>query len=310
MLRVQRNKCSEYRGTAEFDAHDRTARRACTHCASLHSLTKVKRYAQNTVRGHRAELLVFFDWCTRERIAVANPVQVKVPAPVPTIRHYPVDVVRQLCAYVAVPGADPTKALMLYFNALSVQELRDARIPIIRPLRQDSPIPGLAEAYYLLLPKPPLSLGDHSPGRPDVGLDFPGSAASWLRPLLERFEWQRKEAVQNPANDYLFVSAASARRDMSGGNVFIWNVVRRASLRLLGGSCSPNTLRKSVGILFADRAGAGILRWMGWDDHQAFAYTWADRELVHPRQNENAADGPAGSSQTDITFPSLLGGTS
>jgi hypothetical protein len=71
---------------------------------------------------------------------------------------------------------------------------------------------------------------------------------------------------------------------MPVGHVFIWNLIRRASLRVLGGACNPNTLRKTVGIMFADRAGAGILRWMGWGEQQAFAYAWADREVVHPRQ--------------------------
>jgi hypothetical protein len=32
---------------------------------------------------------------------------------------------------------------------------------------------------------------------------------------------------------------------------------------VLGVSCNPNTLRKTAGVMFADRAGAGILRWMG-----------------------------------------------
>ena len=42
--------------------------------------------------------------------------------------------------------------------------------------------------------------------------------------------------------------------------------------------------RKTAGVMFADRAGAGILRWMGWDEQQAFAYTWAAREMIHPQE--------------------------
>jgi hypothetical protein len=236
----------------------------------------VKRYAQNTVRNRRAELLVFFDWCKMERAVIANPVQAKVPAAFPTIQHYPADVIRQLSAYVVTPDAEPMEAMALYlilFHAFSVRELRQVRIPIIRPLRQDDPVPTLGEAYYLLTPKPSPSLGKRSPGRPEVRLDFPASVADWLRPLLDRFERQRQKIVQNPANEYLFVSSRSARHDVPVGNVFIWKVVQRATLKVLGGSCSPNTLRKTVGVMFADKAGAGILRWMGWDDQQAFTYT-------------------------------------
>jgi hypothetical protein len=190
--------------------------------------------------------------------------------------------------------------------ALSVWELRYARIPVVRPLRQGISVPSLSEAYHLIVPKPSPSLGDRSPGRPDVRLDFHPSAASWLQNLLGRYENQRRQIVQNPANEYLFVSSRSARYDVPVCHVFLWKVIRRASLRVLGGACSPNILRKTVGIMFADRAGAGILHWMGWDDQQAFAYTWAERQMVRPRQELSSNLPGSDPSAEPVVFPSPL----
>ncbi|MDP8928915.1 MAG: hypothetical protein M3O70_10160 [Actinomycetota bacterium] len=306
-------QCSRCGATAEFEPRDRKPPRTCNRCGALHSLNKVKRYAQNTVRAERAKLLVFFDWCKMDRMVLTNPVQVKVPAPVPTIQHYSPDVIRALCGYVAAPDADPTEAMSLYlilFHALSVWELRHARIPVVHPLRQDASVPSLSEAYHLIVPRPPVSVGDRSPGRPGVRLDFHPSAAPWLRNLLDRYEHQRRQIARNPANEYLFVAPASARRNMPVSHVFLWKLVRRGSLRVLGGACNANTLRKTAGIMFADRAGAGILRWMGWGDVQAFAYTWADREVVHPRQRSDPGPSGAVTSAEPVVFPRPVSHTS
>jgi hypothetical protein len=85
-------------------------------------------------------------------------------------------------------------------------------------------------------------------------------------------------------NCYLLVAPNKTRHNTPVGHVFIWGIVRQASVQALGVACNPNTLRKSAAVMFADRAGAGILRWMGWDDQQAFAYTWAAREMLQPQQ--------------------------
>jgi hypothetical protein len=238
-------------------------------------------------------------------MVIANPVQRKTAAPEPTIRHYPPEVIKQLIAFMTTPDADPVEAVMLYliiFHALSVWELRHAALPTILPLRQEIATPTLAEAYYVNVPKPAPTRGDRSPGRPDVRLDFPAKAAPWLKPLLLRFEHQRQQLVGDANNRYLFVTPKLARHNTVVSHCFIWNMVRQASLYVLGAACNPNALRKTSGVMFADRAGAGVLRWMGWDEQQAFAYTWAARELVLPRQQ----DGSAGANQPPGTEPILF----
>lgn len=300
-------QCSECQRATAFEPRTRKVSKTCTHCGALHSLIKVKRYAQNTVRGHRAKLLVFFDWAKINRMVITNPVQRKTPAPNATITHYPPDVIKKLCAYITTPDAEPLEALTLYlilFHALSVWELQHVQIPTLLSLHEDVLLPTLADAYYVIVPKPAPSLGDRSPGRPDIRLDFLPRAEPWLKPLLQRFEDQRRATLKNLTNRYLLVAPGRSRHDTSVGNVFVWQVVRQASVRVLGATCTPNTLRKTVGVMFADRAGAGILRWMGWDDQQAFAYTWAERETVHPQPLNGAVPFTPQPQLGPLIFPS------
>ena len=51
-------------------------------------------------------------------------------------------------------------------------------------------------------------------------------------------------------------------------------------------------------------AGAGVLRWMGWDDQQVFAYTWAARELIQPQLLDGSQATKAQPSAELIKFPS------
>lgn len=299
-------QCSICQRAMAFDPGERRTPRMCAHCGAIGSLVKEKRYAQNTVRQHRAKLLVFFDWLKMNRMVIVNPVQRKTPAPSPTIQHYPSEVIKQLCGYITEPDADPVEAFILYliiFHALTVWELRHVTLPTVLPLHKDMALPGLAEAYYVIVPRPAPSLGDRSPGRPDVRLDFPAKAAPWLKPLLERFELQRQQMVRNPKNRYLFITSATKRHNAPIGHYYLWNIVRRASLRVLDAACNPNTLRKTAGVMFADRAGAGVLHWMGWEDHQAFAYTWAAREMIQPQQPGGSQAANAQPGAGAIIFP-------
>jgi hypothetical protein len=138
--------------------------------------------------------------------------------------------------------------------------------------------------YHILVPHQEPSLHDQSPGRPGPSerLDFPSHAAPWLMPLLRRFEQDRQERVKNPRNHYVFVSQGLARRDGPVSSAFIRTTIQRVSILVVGAICTPNTLRKTTAVYMADRSGPGMLRWMGWDEQQAFAYSWASREIILP----------------------------
>ena len=107
-------QCSTCQSSMAFDPRERNAPRMCSHCGTIGTLVKEKRLAQNTVRGHRAKLFVFFDWLKMNRMVISNPVQSKVPAPSPTIQHYSLDVIKQLGDYLRAADTDPFEALMLY----------------------------------------------------------------------------------------------------------------------------------------------------------------------------------------------------
>ncbi len=176
-------QCSTCQSSMAFDPRERNAPRMCSHCGTIGTLVKEKRLAQNTVRGHRAKLFVFFDWLKMNRLVISNPVQSKVPAPSPTIQHYSLDVIKHLGDYVRAADTDPCEALMLYlviFHALTIWELRHVTLPTFLPLRQDITLPGLAESYYVIIPKPEPSLGDRSPGRASrsAGLSCQGCSPS------------------------------------------------------------------------------------------------------------------------------------
>ncbi len=279
--------CASCSGSFPCPAQARRPPKACPQCHAIGTVEKTRRYSQNTFRRFRATLLVFFDWAKTAHLVLANPVHRKTPAPPPTIEHYPVEVINQLLAYAASADADPAPALMLYLillHGLSVWELQHARLPHISVLQAAVSPPGLAEMYFILVPKQEPSLGDRSPGRPGPHdrLDFHDHAAPWLKPLLIRFEQDRIERVKNPSNGYVFVSQGRARHDVPVSPAFIATLIRDISSRVLGAVCTPNLLRKTTGIYLADRSGPGTLVWMGWDEQQAFAYSWASREIIRP----------------------------
>jgi len=300
-------QCTYCQALVPFASSEKQAPQVCPSCTAIGSFTQIPRYVQNTVRGHRATLWIFFRWARMNRLIVVNPVQRRVAPPEPKIQHYPQEVVEKLCTYILDPNADPVEALVLYliiFHGLSVWELQRAEIPTLLPLQETIPHPTLDEMYYVIVPRKKPSKGDHTPGRPSPRLDFASVAEPWLKPLLKRFEHQRIHILQNTKNRYLLVSpGGTRRRNTPVGTVFIWTLVRQASLRVLGTACNPNTLRKTAGVLFADAAGGAILRWMGWQVSQAFAYAWAPREVIHPK---NARDGEQTGSfpnEGEVMFP-------
>ena len=300
-------QCSACQKLTSFDPRHPQVPKVCSYCGAVRSIIKVARYAQNTVRGQRAKLFVFFEWAKINRLVITNPVKHKTPAPSPTITHYNRDVIERLCEYIVSPKADPVEALMLYLiilHAFSVWELRYAEIPIYT-LHKGSPFLRLTETYSVIVPQSAASLGNCSPGRPYVQLDFPSNALNWLRPLLERFESLRTQTVKNDQNRYLFFAPNKTRHCTPVSSFYIWKTVRQASLGVLGAACNPVTLKKTAGIIFADTAGAGILRWMGWSDQQAFAYTWAARQTVHPLLEDGSGQmKPRFGTDILIKFPS------
>lgn len=300
-------QCSLCQMIIPFDPNHRLAPKVCNCCGAVGSYVQVKRLAQNTVRQHRGKLKVFFDWALMNKMVIINPVQRSIRADNPTIRHYPLEIIRQLCSYIISPDADPIEAIVLYliiFHALSVWELRHVQIPCVIPITLGILPLKLSEVDYFIVPKKEPSCGKHSPGRPSLKLNIPKNALPWLRPHLESIELIRQLKNTHQNNQYLLVSTSSAHHNKPVGKTFPSQIVRSASFKVNGTICNPNTLRKTVGVMMADIAGGGILRFLGWEDTQAFGYTWIPREIVYPQQPKNSQ--PSESTTTlEIEFPSM-----
>ncbi len=231
---------------------------------------------------------------------LTNPVQRRVPLTWRGIRHYPLIITQRLCS-LSEPGTDPTEGLVLYLiivHACTLWELKHAQLSTLLPFNETIPVPSLASAYYVILPKAAPSRGRHTPGRPSRQLDFPPEAASWLKPLLERFEQQRKLIVKETNNPYLLVAPGKAHRKIPVSDEFVRLLVQRASQHILGAACTARLLRQTAAVMLADTISAGILPWLGWEEKQAFAYAWAPREMVLPQTADPAP--PPG----PVTFPS------
>ncbi len=258
----------------------------CSKCRQSRTSRRVNRYCQNTVRTIRASLFTFFEWSRLDRRVMLNPVQCKVAAPEPKIQHYPPETLQEIARFIVAADSDPTAALLLYFivfHLTTVKEVRYLRLPTVISLATKEASAEISTAPALTLPKRQPSLGIMHPGRRGGHISFHRAAQPWLAPLLARFEVERAAIVRSRGqNRYVFVTARGALRDVPVSSVWIWQRVTDSTRLLFGAARSPNTLRKTAAVYFADRVGAGILNQMGWEAQQAFAYSWVTRELLSP----------------------------
>lgn len=277
-------KCSACAGELAIRLTDDETPKICVNCGDARQIIKVERESNRFEQSLRSCLKVFFDWMLSERMISYNPVQTNYVTGVNRISHYPVEVIRPLCAYVTSPDADPMEALILYlilFHALSGDELRRSLIPA--KAGDDTKVSMLSDAYYLHVPARPTSRNNHSCGRPNQRIDFQPEFVEWLRPLLERFETQRQQNLTSSSNRYLLVAPNRKKHNVQVSRQFVCLVVRRASLRVIGAVCLPRILRMTSAVMTVQRGGAGCLGLMSWSAQQAFVYSWAPRKIVHPK---------------------------
>jgi site-specific recombinase XerD len=281
----------------------------CADCQTQQTLIREERLAHRTLIRLVSSLKVFFEWARHQRKSVINPVRIRMERPQHTIEHYDSEVMRALMNYVRSPEAEAEEALVLYLilvHACSVRELRLAQLPHADAVQEDR-AESLAEQYHVLLPARQATIGKRASRRSRLRLDFPRAIASWLMPLLQRYQAARSDSLVHPANHYLFVGSR-LRRNQPVSAQYITSVVRRATVRVLGAECNPATLRKTAGVLLADSAGAGMLEWMGWEAQQAFIYTWAARKAVDPKPR-NSGEVPQSLAQGESLFPPMAGET-
>jgi integrase len=273
--------CEHCHRTLPFDVYAETP--MCQSCAADDSMRKTRRYAHATIEKDCGALRNFFQWAEISGLG-PNPISTPVRHDY-TFRHYSDDVIKGLVEYIFSPSAEPVEALVLYliiFHAFSMWELIHVLLPSAET--NDSQVQELAQAYCVLLPAAEPSRSNLSPGRPELRVEFPASAATLLKPLLERYERWRLESLVNPNNKFLLVAPGRARHDNPVCREFVRRVVKRGSSRAGVGECNPKRLRATAAILYADSGVTGLLTWLGWSASHGFKFTWNERrEVVYPR---------------------------
>lgn len=166
---------------------------------------------------------------------------------------------------------------------------------------------NLAEAYCVIVPRPPTTIGNRSPGRLSSQIDFAESAADWLVPLLERYDSERRHRLVTPYSPYLLVPSNRVHDTAPVSASFVKDTVRRVSAQAIGSKCSPNTLRKTAASLYVRyvrRNDPAVLPIMGW--HLRSPWKYVGSPIYVPLHALGQETDRNGVDYAQIDFPSPL----
>jgi hypothetical protein len=206
------------------------------------------------------------------------------------IRRYDDSVVKKLCAYIVAPDADPEEAVVLYFiifHLLTNGDLRNLRIP--SPAKDDLQVALTYSGHFehLELPLPQLTRGKRSVIGKQSKITFPPKALIWLRPILERYYEKRSTIVKVAHQQHFLVGEGNARCHKPVTKCYVAEVMRRASLKVLGGVVTASELRNTAADMFvqhSDRRGA-ILTRMGYSALAAIRFNYLERFSLQTNKN-------------------------
>ena len=108
---------------------------------------------------------------------------------------------------------------------------------------------------------------------------FPRKALVWLRPILERYYEKRATIVRVAHQQHFLVGEGNARCHKPVTKIHVGDVVRRASLRVLGGAVTASGLRNTAAdivVQHSDCRGA-ILTRMGYSELAAIRFNYLER---------------------------------
>lgn len=283
---------------------------SCTNkkCDASQPYVKVKRLAHASVSIHTSHLRVFFNWAQLHGIVRDNPVDTticKVRSRTFTvvgehgektevsdsIRRYDDATMEKLCAYIVSPDADPEEAVVLYliiFHLFTPAELCNVRIPslVTSGSSQASASDRTRDYEYLILPLRKFTKGNRKVRRPSSEIKFPREALSWLTPLLKRYYTQRTGVVRAQHHEYLLAGKGKAGYDKPVSRKYVFVLMRRASLRVLGGAVNTLDLRRTAADMFAQRSKrrGAILTMMGFSSLSATRFNYLERFPLQPKK--------------------------
>ena len=269
-------------------------------CGGINSYIRIRRLTRGSLVTAISHLRTFFDWAELRGLVTSNPLTTIVCGGskaftirnergemveiARAIRRYDDSVVEKHCAYIVAPDTDPEEALVLYliiFHLLTNWELRNLRLP--SPAKDDPHVPLTSnqarQFEYLELPLRQLTRGRRSVIREESKIMFPRKALVWLRPILERYYEKRATIVKVAHQQHFLVGEGNARCHKPVTKIHVGDVVRRASLRVLGGVVTASKLRNTAADMFvqhSDLRGA-ILTRMGYGALAATRFNYLER---------------------------------
>jgi len=299
-------ECKECHKRVPFESARSSKECANTECVGINSYVRIRRLTRGSLGGVISHLRTFFDWAELHGLVTSNPFTTIVCGGskaftirnergemveiAEAIRRYDDSVVEKLCAYIVAPDTDPEEALVLYFiifHLLTNWDLRNLRIP--SPAKDDPQV-GLTQAgqfEYLELPLPQLTRGKRSVIGKESKITFPPKALVWLRPILERYYEKRSTILKVGHQQHFLVNEGNARSHKPVTKIYVANVVRRASLKVLGGVVTASGLRNTAADMFvqhSDRRGA-ILTMMGYSALAATRFNYLERFSLQTNKN-------------------------
>ena len=293
-------ECKECHKLMPFEAQRSIERCSNGECGGINSYIRIRRFTRGALVTAISHLRTFFDWAELSGLVTSNPLTTIVCGGSKTftirnergemveiaraIRRYDDSVVEKHCAYIVAPDTDPEEALVLYFiifHLLTNWELRNLRIP--SPAKDDPHVPlTLSHARqfeYLELPLRQLTRGRRSFIREESKIRFARKALVWLKPILERYYEKRATIVKVAHQQHFLVGEGNGRCHKPVTKIHVGDVVRRASLKVLGGVVTASALRNTAADIFvqhSDLRGA-ILTRMGYGALAATRFNYLER---------------------------------
>jgi hypothetical protein len=293
-------ECKECHKCIPFEFQGSIEKCSNGECGGINSYIRIRRLTRGSLVTAISHLRTFFDWAELSGLVTSNPLTTIVCGGstaftirnergemveiARAIRRYDDSVVEKHCAYIVAPDTDPEEALVLYFiifHLLTNWELRNLGIP--SPAKDDPHVPLTSsrarQFEYLELPLRQLTRGRRSVIREESKIMFPRKALPWLRPILERYYEKRATIVRVAHQQHFLVGEGNGRCHKPVTKIHVGDVVRRASLRVLGGVVTASKLRNTAADMFvqhSDLRGA-ILTRMGYGALAAIRFNYLER---------------------------------
>jgi hypothetical protein len=289
-------ECKECHKRIPFDSQVLIEKCPNKECDGIKSYIRIRRLTRGSLGGAISHLRVFFDWAELHGLVTSNPFAAIVCGRskaftirnergemleiAEAIRRYDDSVVEKLCADIVAPDADPEEAIVLYFiifHLLENWDLRNLRIPSSQAKQFE----------YLELPMRQVTRGKRSVARKETKVMFHPKALPWLRPILERYYKKRASMVKVEHQQHFLVNERTARCNKPVTKIHVTNVVRRVSLKVLGGVVTASDLRNTaadISVQHSNRRGA-ILTCMGYSALAATRFNYLERFPLQLKKN-------------------------